>query len=78
MRYYTNEILYPYGYGLSYKSDEPVLEITTTTTATTNATSVSTDLNEVDSPKTGSTSHTLAFLALTLAVPAVFVCRKKK
>ena len=40
MRYYTNEILYPYGYGLSYKSDETVPEITTTTTATTNVTSV--------------------------------------
>ncbi len=34
---YTDEILYPFGYGLSFKSDEPAPETTTSATSTTSA-----------------------------------------
>ena len=86
---YTDEILYPFGYGLSYKSEEPVPETTTASTASTTGakttatasnktTAASTTKASTSSPKTGSTAPALAAVTLMLAGSAAFVSRKKK
>ena len=86
---YTDEILYPFGYGLSYKSEEPVPETTTASTASTTGakttatasnktTAASTTKASTSSPKTGSTAPALAAVTLMLAGSTAFVSRKKK
>ena len=90
--HYTDEILYPIGYGLTYKSDqEEIIEtsttdtttittaITTTITASDTTTSVSTVINSkgsADSPDTGADAPSTAVLLLALAGFVAARCKK--
>lgn len=61
---YTDEILYPFGYGLSFKSDEPAPE---TTTSTTSATSASTQPESTAKSESTTKSTTTTSKAATTA-----------
>lgn len=66
---YTDEILYPFGYGLSFKSDEPTPETTasSTTTTTTSATSASTQPESTAKSESTTKSTTTTSKAATTA-----------
>jgi len=64
---YTDEILYPFGYGLSFKSDEPAPETTTSATSTTSASTQpeSTAKSESTTKSTTTTSKAATTAAAT-------------
>jgi beta-N-acetylhexosaminidase len=53
---YTDEILYPFGYGLSFKSDEPAPETTASSTTTTTASTTSASTQPESTAKSESTT----------------------
>ena len=67
--HYTDEILYPFGYGLSFKSDEPAPETTasSTTTTTTSTTSASTQPESTAKSESTTKSTTTTSKAATTA-----------
>ena len=83
---FTDEIRYPLGFGLSYKSEKAVTETTTavtsasttTTTAAKSSTATTASKAGTSSPNTGSSAPALAAIILALSGTAAFAARKKK
>ncbi len=83
---FTDEIRYPLGFGLSYKSEKAVTETTTavtsasttTTTAAKSTTATTASKAGTSSPNTGSSAPALAAIILALSGTAAFAARKKK
>ena len=76
---YTDEILYPLGYGLNYKSDQPDPETTTSTAKSTTTVSTTTKASGTSStnPKTGDSGTAIPLTVIALAVGTAFVIRKR-
>ena len=79
---YTDEVLYPLGYGLEYKGEETTTASTaasTSTSSTTTSTASTTSAkNSSANPNTGSELPAAALLMFTLSGAAAVLSRKKR